>query len=334
VSLDQSFRRQVAARDVGGSLRRCLALVVVAGSWCLSGAACADTFRLPPAGTDIVGEIRMVDARYEDTLLDIARRYDLGHNEITEANPGVDPWLPGEGMPVLLPTQFVLPDAPREGIVLNVAAMRLFYFPKPKKGQFPVVITHPVGVGRQNWETPLGVTRISAKVPNPTWHVPTSVQAEHEARGDPLPDVVPPGPDNPLGQYAMPLALQGYVIHGTNRPWGVGMRVSHGCVRLYPEDIERLFAEVPVGTPVRIVNQPYVAGWFNGMLYLQAHRPLEEDRARWAGSLTPLMEVILGKVKDFRMVDWDKALAAVREHRGLPVPILSAEGAGRSLPQQ
>lgn len=321
-------RSAAVTRDLGGSRHRLMALFLT-GLWCWSGAIWADTFRLPPPGIDIVGEIRMVDARYEDTLLDIARRYDLGYNEITGANPGVDPWLPGEGMPVLLPTQFVLPDTPREGIVLNVAAMRLFYFPKPKKGESPVVITHPIGVGRQDWQTPLAVTRISAKVVDPVWHVPHSIQAEHAANGSPLAGAVPPGPDNPLGRYAMPLALPGYVIHGTNRPWGVGMRVSHGCVRLYPEDIERLFAEVPVGTPVRIINQPYLVGWFNGMMYLQAHRPLEEDRVKWAGSLTPLMDAILGKVRDFRTVDWNKAVVAAQEHRDLPVSILLPKGAGR-----
>lgn len=301
--------------------RRVLLWLAVAALLCAPAAA--ETFRLPP-GADIVGEIRMVNARYEDTLLDIARRYDLGYNEIIAANPGVDPWLPGEGMPVLLPTRFVLPDGPREGIVLNVAAMRLFYFPKPRKGQAATVITHPVGIGRQDWRTPLGVTKVIAKVADPVWHVPKSVRDEHAQKNDPLPETVPPGPGNPLGKFALPLALPGYVIHGTNKPWGVGMRVSHGCVRLYPEDIERLFKEVAMGTTVRIVNQPYLAGWFNGMLYLQAYPPLEEDRAQWADSLTPMVGAVANKVQKFSgAVDWDKAERVAAEHQGLPVPILA-----------
>ncbi|HEY0719880.1 MAG TPA: L,D-transpeptidase family protein [Gammaproteobacteria bacterium] len=284
----------------------------------------AETFLLPQPGNDIVGKIRSVDSRYEDTLLDIARRFDLGYNEITAANAGVDPWLPGEEMPLLLPTQFILPAGPREGIVLNVAAMRLFYFPKPRQGQAPTVITYPVGIGRQNWRTPLGVTRIVAKVVDPVWYVPKSIRAERAQTGELMPEKIPPGPDNPLGKFALPLAQSGYLIHGTNKPWGVGRRVSHGCVRLYPEDIEKLFNEVPVGTPVRIVNQPYLAGWLDGVLYLQAYPPLEEERILWGGSLTPMTSVVASKAQQFTgMVDWDKAVEVAKEQQGLPVPILA-----------
>jgi L,D-transpeptidase ErfK/SrfK len=290
----------------------------------------AETFPLPPPGNDIVGKIRSVDTRYEDTLLDVARRYDLGYDEIIAANPGVDPWLPGQDIPLLLPTQFILPEAPREGIVLNVAAMRLFYFPKPHNGQAATVITYPVGIGRQNWQTPVGVTRIIAKVEDPVWHVPKSIQGEHAQAGDLLPETIPPGPNNPLGKYAMPLARRGYVIHGTNKPWGVGRRVSHGCVRLYPEDIEQLFKEVPVGTPVRIVNQPYLAGWLNGVLYLQAYPPLEEELTEWAGSLTPVVRAVTTKAPAIAgAVDWDKAMQVATDHEGLPVPILVTEGEAR-----
>ena len=286
--------------------------------------ATAETFLLPPEGSDIVGKISSVDTQYKDTLLDIARRYDLGYNEITSANAGVDPWLPGQGTPLLLPTQFILPDAPREGIVLNVAAMRLFYFPKPLKGQAAVVITYPVGIGRQNWQTPLGVTRIVDKVADPVWHVPKSILSEKAQEGDMLPESIPPGPDNPLGRFALLLALPGYMIHGTNKPWGVGRRVSHGCVHLYPEDIEQLYKEVPLGTPVRIVSQPYLVGWLNGMLYLQAYPPLEEDQAQWAGSLTPMVSVVVNKIqKSAVRVDWEKAVQAAKDHEALPVPILA-----------
>lgn len=288
--------------------------------------ASADTFLLPPQGNDIVGKIRSVDSRYEDTLLDIARRFDLGYNEIVIANSGVDPWLPGENTPLLLPTQFILPEGPREGIVLNLAAMRLFYFPKPRKGEAATVITYPVGIGRQDWRTPIGVTRVAAKVADPAWYIPQSIRREKEQAGENPPVMIPPGPDNPLGKFALPLALPGYLIHGTNRPWGVGRRVSHGCIRLYPEDIEILFKEVPVGTPVRIVHQPYLAGWLNGVLYLQAYPPLEEERAEWEGSMEPMVNVIANKLPHPAVaVDWGKAAQVALEHQGLPVPI-SATG--------
>ncbi|NNF96316.1 MAG: L,D-transpeptidase family protein [Halobacteria archaeon] len=280
-----------------------------------------DRFLLPPAGTDVVGNVQIAIARYKDTLPDIARHYDLGYNEIVAANPSVDPWLPGKGTQVVLPTQFILPKSAREGLVLNLETLRLFYYPKPKSGEPAVVITHPIGIGREGWQTPQGKARITQKVENPSWTVPASVRKEHAQKGDPLPPVVPPGPDNPLGGFAMRLSLPSYLIHGTNKPWGVGMRVSHGCVRLYPEDIVRLFPEVPVGTKVHIVNQPYVAGWLNGYLYLEAHPPLAEDAKRWGDSLKPMEKVVRAKAADFLdAVDWDKARRIAREARGIPIP--------------
>jgi L,D-transpeptidase ErfK/SrfK len=281
----------------------------------------SDRFALPPAGTDVVGEIQIATASHEDTLSDLARRYDLGYEEIVAANPGMDPWLPGQGTPVVLPTRFVLPDAPREGLVLNLAAMRLFYYPGPVAGAPPTVITHPVGIGREGWETPQGVARITRKIVQPTWTVPLSVRREHAELGDPLPPVVPPGPDNPLGDFALRLSLPGYLIHGTNQPYGVGIRVSHGCVRLYPEDIARLFPEIPEGTTVTIVNQPYLAGWLNGQLYLEAHPPLAEDARRWGNSLEPMEQVLSAKAAGPDAVDRDKAKQITREARGIPIPV-------------
>lgn len=284
----------------------------------------SDRFFLPPEGIDVVGAIQVTITDKEDTLLDIARSYDLGYEEIVAANPNVDPWLPGDGTRVLLPTQFVLPDAPREGLVLNLASMRLFYYPKPKRGQPAILITHPVGIGREGWQTPEGSLSITQKIVQPTWRVPASVRQEHAANGDPLPPVVPPGPDNPLGDYAMRLSLPSYLIHGTNKPYGIGMRVSHGCVRLYPEDIARLFPKVPVGTQVHIVNQPYLAGWRDGLLYLEAHQPLAEDAKRWNGSLTPMESVVRTKsASSPRGINWAKARKTAREVRGMPIPISS-----------
>jgi L,D-transpeptidase ErfK/SrfK len=281
----------------------------------------SDTFLLPPEGTDIVGTVQVATASQEDTLSDLARRYDLGYEEIVAANPGIDPWLPGEGTQVVLPTQFILPDAPREGLVLNLAAMRLFYYPAPVGNEPPRVITHPIGIGREGWETPQGVTRITEKIVQPTWTVPVSVRKEHAENGDPLPPVVPPGPDNPLGDFAMRLSLPSYLIHGTNQPYGVGIRVSHGCVRLYPEDIARLFPEVPEGTRVTIVNQPYVAGWHNGQLYLDAHQPLAEDAKRWGNSLRPMQQALEAKAIRSDAINWDKARQVALEARGIPVPV-------------
>ncbi len=284
----------------------------------------SDRFLLPPEGTDVVGVVQVATASHEDTLSDLARRYDLGYEAIVAANPGMDPWLPGEGAQVVLPTQFVLPDAPREGLVLNLAAMRLFYYPRPAAGEPPRVITHPIGIGREGWETPLGTSRITQKIVQPTWTVPASVRREHAGNGDPLPPVVPPGPDNPLGDFAMRLSLPGYLIHGTNQPYGVGIRVSHGCVRLYPEDIARLFPEVPEGTQVTIVNQPYVAGWRNGQLYLEAHQPLAEFASRWGNSLKPMEQALAKKARGPQTVNWDKAREIARAARGIPLPVSPA----------
>jgi L,D-transpeptidase ErfK/SrfK len=238
------------------------------------------TYLLPPEGVDVIGEIQYVAARYEDTLPDIAREHGLGFDEIILANPDVDPWLPGEGTQVVLPTRFILPDAPRKGIVLNVAEMRLYYFPTPRAGEIPVVITYPVSIGRMDWKTPLGRTQVVQKIKDPSWSPPESIRREHAADGEILPSVVPPGPDNPLGQHALRLGIRGYLIHGTNKPVGVGMRVTHGCVRMYPENIASLFEQVRTGTPVYIVNQPIKVGWYADTLFMEVHPLLEEDRGK------------------------------------------------------
>jgi len=286
-----------------------------------------DRFALPSEETDVIGKLQVVYARYEDTLADFARDYGLGFDEIVAANPGVDPWLPGEGTKVILPTQYVLPDAPRKGLVLNLASLRLFYYPKPEEDGAQVVITHPIGIGREGWRTPQGKFRITQKLENPVWRVPASVRREHAAKGDRLPPTVPAGPDNPLGAYAMRLSRPQYLIHGTNKPYGVGMRVSHGCIRLYPEDIARLFPDVPVGTRVRIVNQPYLAGWLDGQLYLEAHEPLAENAKRWKGSLKQMEKVVLKKAADRPdVVDWNRARKVAGAEIGVPFPISAGEG--------
>lgn len=237
--------------------------------------AVAEVYDLPPEGNDVVGALTTVTAREEDTLLDIARRHGLGYEDIVRANPDVDTWLPGEGTEVTLPTRYVLPPGPRNGVVLNLAEYRLYYYPTPEEGKPAVVMTYPISIGRMDWETPLGRTTIISKVKNPSWYPPESIRAEHAADGDPLPRIVPAGPQNPLGDYAMRLGLPGYLIHGTNRPDGVGMRVTHGCIRMFPEDIDYLFGRVNVSTAVRIINEPVKIGWNGDELVIEVHETLE-----------------------------------------------------------
>ena len=231
----------------------------------------AATYEIPANGSDIVGAVSTYNASFEDTLIDIARRHGLGYEDIVRANPDVSVWLPGEGTEVVLPTQYILPPGKREGVVLNLAEYRLYYFPQPKPGQAAVVMTYPISIGRRDWETPLGRTEVVSKVVNPAWYPPKSVRDEHAAEGRPLERIVPPGPDNPLGKYAMRLGLPGYLIHGTNRPAGVGMRVTHGCLRMFPEDIEYLFAFIDLKTPVRIINEPVKIGWQGDDLVMEVH---------------------------------------------------------------
>ncbi|MEM7610917.1 MAG: L,D-transpeptidase family protein [Pseudomonadota bacterium] len=240
----------------------------------VTGSAVAEVYPLPGPDEHVIGSVTTIRSIAADTLVDIARRHGLGYTDMLRANPGVDPWLPGEGTKITLPTQFVLPDAPREGVVLNLAEYRLYYYPPAKAGEPPVVHTYPISIGRMDWETPLGLTSVVAKAVRPAWYPPASIRKEHAEAGDPLPSVVPPGPDNPLGNHAIRLGLPGYLIHGTNRPAGVGMRVTHGCIRMFPEDIEVLFGKLPLKTAVRIVNQPVKFGWLNGELFMESHEPL------------------------------------------------------------
>jgi len=213
-------------------------------------------------------------ASQKDTLLDIARKFDIGQNEIILANPTVDRWLPGADTEVIVPNNHLLPKAPHDGLILNLSEYRLYYFSTNRKGA-RIITTHPISIGRVNWDTPLGKTKIVAKTQNPTWTPPKSIREEHAADGEILPDIYPAGPDNPLGLFALRLGVAGYLIHSTNKPYGVGMRVSHGCIRMYPEDIEKLFPQIKVGTPVYIVNQIIKVGWSNKTLFIEVHPNLE-----------------------------------------------------------
>lgn len=240
----------------------------------LPATGAAEVYEMPAAGDDVIGSLTVVRTRADETLLEIARRHGLGYEEIVAANPDVDTWLPGEGTEVILPTRFVLPPGARRGLILNLAEYRMYYFPQPQAGETPVVMTFPMSIGRMDWETPLGRTSVVSKVRNPSWYPPESIREEHAADGDPLPRIVPPGPENPLGDYAMRLGLPGYLIHGTNRPAGVGMRVTHGCIRMFPEDIGFFFGQVPLNTPVRIINEPVKIGWQGDELVVEVHESL------------------------------------------------------------
>ncbi len=280
------------------------------------------SFILENPGDSLMGAVDNIHAEHEDTLPDIARANGLGFQEIKLANPGVDTWLPGEGTEIVLPNLYVLPGTPHEGIVLNIPEMRLYYFPPQETNQLSEVITHPVGVGRQGWSTPYMNTRIIQKKTRPSWYPPESIRKEHAEQGDPLPKRVPPGPKNPLGNYMMRLGMPEYIIHGTNKPFGIGMRVSHGCIRLYPEDIKSLYQQVSLRTPVRIVNQPYKVGKYNGRIYLEAHPYLEEDTELFEGNLTSVVEILIKVTgKGGYQVDWGLAKSVIAESNGIPVEI-------------
>ncbi|MDP9066039.1 MAG: L,D-transpeptidase family protein [Pseudomonadota bacterium] len=279
------------------------------------------------ANTEIVGEVQRTAVGKDDTLPDIARRFDVGYEEMLLANPGVDAWLPGVGREVVVPTQYVLPAAPHEGVVVNVAAMRIFYYPPHKKGAPQVVYTHPIGIGRVGWRTPEGVTKIVSRTKDPVWTVPNSVRNEHAENGDKLPPRVPAGPDNPLGQYMFRLSWPSYLIHGTNKPYGVGMRSSHGCMRLYPEDIAVFYDLIPIGTKVTVVNQPYMFGSRDGTLYLQAYAVMEDDSRDWGKNRKRLLGHLLGskRRKDLLArdngIDWQRVGDLARTPRAIPIPV-------------
>jgi L,D-transpeptidase ErfK/SrfK len=274
---------------------------------------------------DVVGEIVLTSTIRTDTIADIARTYSQGYREMRMANPSVDPWLTGEDTEVVIPSQYVLPDAPQDGVVINVPEMRLYYYPRAKKGEQRLVATYPISIGRQDWSTPHGATRIVSKVKDPTWTPPESIRREHAAEGDILPAVVPAGPQNPLGAYALRLGISGYLIHGTDKPYGIGMRVTHGCMRLYPEDIARVFHTVPVGTTVRLVNEPFKIGIANGRIYLEVHPHLEEDDAKFKDPFTYVASLIAKKSAAYEVrLDWQATRAAVYQADGIPRDLGSA----------
>jgi L,D-transpeptidase ErfK/SrfK len=277
---------------------------------------------------DVIGNLALIRLEKGDTLPDIARHFSLGINSITAANPGVDVWVPEAGERILLPLSFILPDAPRKGIVINLAALRLFQF-KGDSG-LPAVSTYPLGVGTEERPSPTGQMRVERKVTRPTWYVPASIAADHRKRGDPLPTKVPPGPQNPLGEYALYLSKSTYLIHGTNKPASIGLRATNGCIRLYPEDVKKLYTSTPVKTFVRIVNQPYLVGQRDGVVYLEVHASPEElDTVEFDKMYAKLRNI---EKESRRTLDWSTVKRVLAEARGIPVPILGIEqGSGKKV---
>ena len=274
---------------------------------------------------DMVGEIHHHFAGKEDTLLDLARTNKLGYVEMVAANPDLDPWVPGAGAEIVIPTAHLLPDGPRQGVLLNLADQRLYYFPANGKP----IETYPVGTGQEAWDTPTGSTKVVRKKRNPSWYVPKSIRKEDPT----LPAVVRPGPDNPLGRHAIYLGWQSYLIHGTNNPWGVGRRVSHGCVRMYPENIESLFPRITIGTRVTVVNQDVKIGWHEGELMLEVHPNLDqnlqiEETGKFSPAPVPELAYRISQAAGKRIngIDWRAVENTVKSRSGIPVPILQDTG--------
>lgn len=291
--------------------------------WAVSAPVGAASFDAPPEGSDVIGKVKYIKTKESDTFLKLARKYDLGYEELRNANPKVDPWLPGEGTRVRLPTRYVLPDVKREGVVVNLPEMRIYYFPPEDSDDADKVYTYPAGIGRLGWSTPIMETNVSQKIPNPTWTPPESIKQEHAEAGDPLPDVVEAGPDNPMGEHALRLGSPEYLIHGTNKPSGVGMAVSHGCIRLFPEDIKELFSRVKEGTPVNIISAPFKIGWQEGQLMMEAH-PVDpsddDDEKASVESYTPWVQVLISATRDKpdTPVNWNAAHDIAEEASGIP----------------
>jgi L,D-transpeptidase ErfK/SrfK len=292
---------------------------IAAGLACaLLASACSVAERLVPG--EGLRETRTYRISGDETLLEVARKFRLGYVEVLAANPGVDPWLPGRGTKIELPMVHLAPDADRNGIVINLADMRLYYFgdgsERPR--------SYPIGIGRDGLGTPIGKTAIVRKAENPTWYPTARMRRE-----DPeLPAAVAAGPKNPLGTRALYLGWPNYLVHGTNKPYGVGRRVSSGCIRMYTDDVEELFDLVAVGTPVRVVDQPVKIGWIDGELYVEAHPTQQQSDALATGSAAKasVAKDLLARVRtlagpDVSRVDWDLLRTAAREHRGIPVRV-------------
>ncbi len=304
------------------SLQGCAALEKIIGQ---NPADIEKNFFLVDRRTSVIGTPATMKTEAGDTLPDIARHFSLGINTLSAVNPDVDVWAPEKRQTVILPLSFTLPKAERKGIVINLPAMRLFHY--RNEGNLQIVSTFPLGVGTAERPTPMGRMAIARKKHLPTWYVPESIAADHLAKGDPLPSRIPPGPLNPLGEYALYLDRPSYLIHGTNKPASIGLRASNGCIRLYPEDIQRLFKITPVKTRVKIVNQPYLIGRRNGVVYFEAHSPFK-DLGK-AGLRNIYLQLNALEKETGLTFDWDKIEAVAAEAQGIPVAV-SSTGSGKN----
>ncbi|HET8705115.1 MAG TPA: L,D-transpeptidase family protein [Pseudomonadales bacterium] len=320
---------------IAENLKKCFAIFAFWLAPVVASQAVADSYDLPTDGSMLVGKIHIVIPTHENTLLDIARHYDVGYHEITWANPDINVWTPGENARVVVPTQFILPPKPWKGIIVNISQRRLFYFPATKKGEAAQVITFPISIAREGWSTPLGETKVVAKHKDPAWFVPKSIQAEHKQQGEiEFPEYFPPGPDNPMGMLAIQTGFPGIFIHGTNRPWGVGMRTSHGCLHLYPEDAAILFPLMNAGIPIRVIDEPFVVGTQGDQLMMASYEPVAEYGAtanlftRAVLALTPYLKGDAKAKMPALDVAWDKIQKLV--DKKIVVPISVSPG-GKSL---
>jgi L,D-transpeptidase ErfK/SrfK len=292
----------------------------MAGMGVFCSPARATEYQLGKRTDSVVGEDQVITTVYEDDLYELARKYSLGSEEVIRVNPDVDPWLPGAGKEVIIPGRHILPPGPREGIVVNLPEHRLYYYPKPQRGKPQLVISFPVSIGKMDWHTPIGVTHVIQKEKNPVWYPPESVRKEHAAAGDPLPLRVPSGPDNPLGLFAMRLAAGNgtYMIHGTNNPIAVGLAVTHGCIRMYPEDVAQLFPLIPVGTQVRLINEPVKVAWVDGELLLEAHPPVDAEGQSFEPNVDQFADLLKMAVGDSTVaIHWDYAREVLQRADGI-----------------
>jgi len=259
----------------------------------------------------VIGSMKTYKIKGDESLIEIARKFNIGYNEITEANPGVDPFIPGNGKTVQIPTQWILPAVDSHaGILINLSEMRLYFFPK---GDRPATVyTFAIGVGDEGKNTPVGKFRITQKLENPRWVVPASIRRERPE----LPKVVPPGQDNPLGTHALRLSAKSIMIHGTNRPFAVGRKASHGCIRLYPEDIPILYQLVSKKTGVIIMRQPVKVGILNNRVYMEVHK----DTTLKINYFNEAMRLLRKKNLDDR-INKGKMISVLHEKKGIPVDI-------------
>ena len=278
-------------------------------------------FAMPAPGDSLIGELDVVSVGSSDTLADITANHRLGYNLVRSANPNVDAWLPEENSQVIIPGQAILPQADHEGLVINVAEMRLYQFSQNGADGKATVGVYPISVGRGDWQTPMTETKITGRVKDPTWYPPASIRREHAEKGDPLPSKVPPGPDNPLGEYLLMLDIPSYFIHGTNKKFGIGMQVTHGCIRMYAEDIEYLAKTVPKHTPVRIINQRVKIGWAQDTLYLEVHPTLEGDERPLKLADVVKAVVTATKTRPETIINWPRIEEATKQAIGLPIKV-------------